>query len=186
MTAVDTTVSGVSGRYATALFELAVEEKSIDKIGSELDAIDRMIDDSADLKRLVMSPVFSAEEQARALAAILDKAGIAGTTANFIRLVAANRRLFVLQGMIAAFRKLAAAHRGEVSAEVSSAHELTDAQVKSLAAALKASIGKDVQLSRKVDPGLLGGLIVRVGSRMIDTSLRTKLNNLKIAMKEVG
>jgi F-type H+-transporting ATPase subunit delta len=186
VTAEDTTVSGVSGRYATALFELAVEEKSIDTIAADLDAIDRMIEESTDLKRLVMSPVFSAEEQTRALAAILDKAGIAGTTANFIRVVAANRRLFVLQGMIAAFRKLVAAHRGEVSAEVTSAEELTEAQVESLAAALKASIGKDVRLSRKVDPGLLGGLIVKVGSRMIDTSLRTKLNNLKIAMKEVG
>lgn len=186
MTAEDTTVSGVSGRYATALFELAVEEKAIERIAGELDAIDRMIGGSADLQRLVRSPVFSAEEQTRALSAILDKAGIAGLTANFLRLVARNRRLFALQGMIAAFRKLVAAHRGEVAAEVASAHELSDAEVTSLAAALKSSLGKDVQTARKVDPGLIGGLVVKVGSRMIDTSLRTKLNSLKIAMKEVG
>jgi F-type H+-transporting ATPase subunit delta len=182
----DSIVSGVAGRYATALFELAVEAKAIDKVATELSQVDKMIDESEDLTRLVRSPVFSAEEQVRAMGAILEKAGITGITENFVKLTAKNRRLFALPGMIEGFRKLVARHRGEVSAEVTSAHELSDDQVAELSAALKASLGKDVQLSRRVDAGLLGGLVVRVGSRMIDTSLRTKLNSLKIAMKEVG
>lgn len=179
-------VSGVAGRYATALFELALESKSIDRVSGELDRVDAMIGESEDLARLVRSPVFSAEQQQRAMGAVLEKAGIGGITENFVRLTARNRRLFVLPGMISAFRKLVARHRGEVSAEVTSAHELNAGQVADLTAALKASLGKDVQLARKVDPALLGGLVVKVGSRMVDTSLRTKLNGLKIAMKEVG
>jgi F-type H+-transporting ATPase subunit delta len=182
----DPIVSGVAGRYATALFELALETKAIDQVATELDQVDAMIHDSADLARLVKSPVFSSEQQVRAMGAILKTAGIGGITENFVKLTAKNRRLFVLPGMIAGFRKLVARHRGEVSAEVTSAHELSDSQVGDLSAALKASLGKDVQLVRKVDANLLGGLVVRVGSRMIDTSLRTKLNALKIAMKEVG
>ena len=186
MNAEDSIVSGVAGRYATALFELAVEAKAIDKVAGELDQVGKMIDESEDLTRLVMSPVFSAEDQVRAMGAILEKAGITGITENFVKLTARNRRLFALPGMIGGFRKLVAQHRGEVSAQVTSAHELSADQVAELSAALKASLGKDVQLNRKVDADLLGGLVVRIGSRMIDTSLRTKLNSLKIAMKEVG
>lgn len=186
MSAEDTIVSGVAGRYATALFELAEEAGAIDQVAGELDQVGKLIDESEDLTRLVRSPVFSADEQVRAMGAILDKAGISGIAENFVKLVARNRRLFALPGMIGGFRKLVAQHRGEVSAEVSSAHELSGDEVKALSAALKASLGKDVQLNQKVDPALLGGLVVRVGSRMIDTSLRTKLNSLKIAMKEVG
>jgi len=182
----DSIVSGVAGRYATALFELAVDENAIDKVAGELAEIGKLIDESEDLTRLVRSPVFSADEQVRAMGAILEKAGITGITENFVKLTAKNRRLFALPGMIQGFRKLVAQHRGEVSAEVVSAHELSDDEVKDLSAALKASLGKDVHLHRSVDASLLGGLIVRVGSRMIDTSLRTKLNSLKIAMKEVG
>lgn len=186
MRAEDTIVSGVAGRYATALFELAIEAGAIDQVAGELDQVDKLIAESADLTRLVRSPVFSADEQVRAMGAILTKAGIGGIAENFVKLVARNRRLFALPGMIKGFRQLVAKHRGEVSAEVTSAHDLSAAEVKSLSAALKSSLGKDVQLARTVDPALLGGLVVRVGSRMIDTSLRTKLNSLKIAMKEVG
>jgi len=186
VSAENTNVSGVAGRYATALFELAEEAGAIDQVSSELTAIGALIDESDDLTRLVRSPVFSSEEQERAMGAILEKAGITGITENFVKLVAQNRRLFALPGMIAGFARLVARHRGEVAAEVISAHELGDAEVDALSAALKESLGKDVQLDRKVDPSLLGGLVVRVGSRMIDTSLRTKLNSLKIAMKEVG
>ncbi|MEJ8569840.1 F0F1 ATP synthase subunit delta [Microbaculum marinum] len=186
MSAEDTIVSGVAGRYATALFELAEDAGAIDRIAGELDQLDGMIAESEDLTRLLRSPVFSAEEQERAMGAILEKAGITGVTENFVRLVAKNRRLFALPGMIEGYRVLVARHRGEVSAHVTSAHELSDEEVKDLTAALTSSLGKEVQLDRKVDASLLGGLIVRVGSRMIDTSLRTKLNSLKIAMKEVG
>lgn len=186
MAAQETTVEGVSGRYATALFELAVEGKALDEVSSALDTFQDMLNASEDLTRLVRSPVFTADEQNRAIRAVIDKAGIGGLAANFIGLVARNRRLFAMPDMIRDYRKLLAAHRGEVTAEVASATKLTAAQVKSLKAALKEKVGSDVQLDSRVDPGLLGGLVVKVGSRMIDTSLRTKLNNLKIAMKEVG
>lgn len=186
MTGQDTTVEGVSGRYATALFELALEAKELDKVGADLDGFKSLLDKSADLTRLVRSPVFAAEDQNRAIRAVIDAAGMKGLAANFIGLVASNRRLFAVADMIRDYRKLLAAHRGEVTAEVSSAKKLTAAQVTSLKAALKKQMGRDVQLDATVDPNLLGGLVVKVGSRMIDTSVRTKLNNLKIAMKEVG
>lgn len=179
-------VSGVAGRYAAALFELAVESKSHDAVGDDLSAIGTMIDDSDDLRRMVRSPVFSADKQGAAFAKILDKAGIGGLTANFVGLVARNRRLFALRDMIRAYGALLARHRGEVSADVVSAHTLNDAQTTALKDAIKSALGKDVQVSTRVDPALLGGLVVKVGSRMIDTSLRTKLNSMKIAMKEVG
>ena len=179
-------VSGVPGRYATALFELALESGSVDTVLDELTRFDALIDGSDDLNRLVLSPVFSTDAQVRALGAILDGAGISGLTSNFVKLVARNRRLFAIQGIISAFGKLVANHRGEVSAEVTSAVALSDEQVASLKANLKSVLGKDAQLVQHVDPNLLGGLIVKVGSCMIDSSIRTKLNSLKIAMKEVG
>jgi len=180
------TVEGVSGRYATALFELAEEAGTLDDVGSALSTFQDMLDMSSDLMRLVRSPVFSANDQNRAIAAVVEKAGITGVAANFIGLVAKNRRLFAISDMIRDFRRLLAAHRGEVTAEVASAAKLTAAQVEALKAALKEKVGHDVQLDATIDPALLGGLVVKVGSRMIDTSLRTKLNSLKIAMKEVG
>jgi F-type H+-transporting ATPase subunit delta len=182
----DSIVSGVAGRYATALFDLARDAKAVDKIAGELESIGRMIEDSADFRRLVLSPAFTASQQTRAIEAILDKAKIGGTTSNFVKVVARNRRLFALPEMARAFLALVAHHKGEISASITSAHELTAAQRKSLATVLKSSLGKDVKLTTKVDPGLLGGLVVRVGSRMIDTSLRTKLDSLRLAMKEVG
>lgn len=178
--------SGVAGRYASALFDLAESGDALDQVGNELKAVGAMIDDSADLRRLVRSPVFSAEAQGKALSAILDKAGIKGLTANFVGLVVRNRRLFALPDMIRAYGQILARHRGEVTADVVTAHSLSDDQTKALKDAIKSAIGKDVDVSTRVDPSLLGGLVVKVGSRMIDTSLKTKLNSLKIAMKEVG
>jgi F-type H+-transporting ATPase subunit delta len=175
--------SGVPGRYAAALFELATEEKSADKVGADLTSIQNMVSSSPDLQRLVRSPVFAAEDQQAALAALAAKAGIAGLAANFVQLLARNRRLSALEGAIAAYQLLAAEAKGETVADVMSAEKLSAQQIKDLKSALKASIGRDVQLNAKVDKSLLGGLIVKVGSKMMDNSLKTKLENLKIAMK---
>lgn len=179
-------ISGVAARYATSLFELAVEENSLDTVASDLAAFEAMIAESGDLRRLIESPAFSAEEQFKAIGALADKAGITGLVGNFLRVVARNRRLFAVPGIIRAYRELLAKHRGEVRAEVRTAHPLTEAQQKELQAALKGVTGKDVAVDVTVDPSLLGGLIVKVGSRQIDTSLRTKLSTLKLALKEVG
>lgn len=186
MTAKDHTVSGVPGRYATALFELAEEANSIDKVGDDLGAFQTLLDGSDDLKRLVSSPVFGAGEQLGAIDAILSKSKIGGLAANFIRLATVNRRLFAIPQMISAYRALVADARGEMTAEVTSAEKLSAAQVTKLKSALKATVGRDVQLETKIDASILGGLIVRVGSRMVDSSLRTKLQNLKTSMKGVG
>lgn len=182
----DQTVSGVPGRYATALFELAQEAKSVDQVGADLANFQALLDESDDLKRLVRSPVFSAEDQISALEALCTKAGITSLALNFIKLVAQNRRLFVLPDMIKAFQTLVAQAKGEISAEVTSADKLSAKHLADLKAAIKASVGRDVQLSTRVDPSILGGLIVKVGSRMVDNSLKTKLQNLKTAMKGIG
>nr|WP_250889107.1 F0F1 ATP synthase subunit delta [Mesorhizobium sp. dw_380] len=179
-------ISGVAERYAGSLFELALQANSVAKVEADLSSFEAMLAGSADLTRLINSPVFSSEDQAKAIAAIADKAGITGLTGNFLRVVARNRRLFAVPGMIKAFRQIAAEHRGETAAEVTSAHELTAAQQTELKAALKSVAGKDVAISVTVDPSLLGGLVVKMGSRQIDTSLKTKLNSLKLALKEVG
>jgi len=182
----DPSISGVPGRYATALFELARDAKSIDSTGKDLNRFAALLDGSDDLTRLVSSPVYSAEDQARAVAAVMAKAKITGLAANFVGLVTDNRRLFAVREMISAYHKLVAIERGEVSAEVTSAEKLSAAQKTKLKAALKEQVGRDVIMEEKVDASILGGLIVKVGSRMVDNSLRTKLQNLKIAMKEVG
>jgi F-type H+-transporting ATPase subunit delta len=180
------TSSGVAGRYATALFELALEQKALEQVAGDLNRFGEALDTFDDLVRLVKSPVFTAEEQGRALAAILEQLKIDGLTKNFLLLVAKNRRLFATPDMIRAFRAMLARHRGEVSASVTAATKLTESQVTALKQALQAALGQEVMLEERVDPGLLGGLVVKVGSRMVDTSLRTKLNSLKVAMKEVG
>jgi F-type H+-transporting ATPase subunit delta len=183
----DTTVSGMAGRYARALFELALEVKSVDAVKADIEKFDAMISDSADLHRLVRSPVFSAEEQGKALAAVLDKAGIGGLAGNFLKLITANRRLFSVREMIRDFRKLVARWRGEVSAEVTVAEKLSDTHLEALKNALKSITGeKAVDLNVKIDPAIIGGLTVKLGSRMVDSSLRTKLNAIKHAMKEAG
>lgn len=178
--------SGVADRYASSLFELALEAGVVEAVGADLDKFQALLDESDDLKRLVASPVFSAEDQSKAVAAIVVKAGIVSLAGNFLKVVANNRRLFAVPGMIAAYRTIAAAHRGEVVAEVTSAHALDEAQETELKAALKSVTGKEVTIALTVDPSILGGLIVKVGSRQIDTSLRTKLSTLKLALKEVG
>ena len=179
-------VSGVSGRYATALFELARDERSIDTVKSDLDRFEAMLADSADLKRLVRSPVFSADMQARALSAVLDQAGISGISAKFLKVLTSNRRLFAVTEVIRAFRALVAKFRGEATAEVTVAETLNDRNLDALKVALKSVTGKDVALNVKVDPSIIGGLVVKLGSRMVDSSLRTKLNSIKHAMKEAG
>lgn len=179
-------ISGMPGRYATALFDLAKEAKQLDKIGEELDSFGQLINENEELTRLVKSPVFTADQQSAAIGAIVKKVGIKGLTANFINLVAQNRRLFAIDAIIKAYRGLVSLEKGEVVAEVLSAVKLSKAQTESLKAALKDAVGKEVQLELSVDPEILGGLRVKVGSKLVDNSLRTKLNNLKLAMKEVG
>jgi F-type H+-transporting ATPase subunit delta len=176
----------MAGRYATALFELALEEKAIDKVKADLEAFDALVAGSPDLARLVRSPVFSAEEQAKALAAVLAKAGIVGIAAKFLNVVTSKRRLFAVRDMIRAYKGLVARHKGVVTARVTVAETLNDKHLDALKAALKAVTKKDVQVDVEVDPSIIGGLVVKLGSRMVDASLRTKLNAIKLAMKEVS
>ena len=178
--------SGVSGRYASALFELAREQNELDKVDQDLGKFQAMLEQSPDLARLVKSPAFAAEEQERALGAVMDWASIGATTGNFLKVVTRNRRLFAAEDMIKGFRQQLALHRGEMTAEVQSATPLSNEQLAALKSTLKASYGKDVRLDAKVDPSLLGGLVVKVGSRMFDSSLRTKLMNLKVVLKGPG
>ena len=181
----DPIISGMAGRYATALFELARDNKAVDAVKKDLDQFDALANGSADLNRLVRSPVFGADEQLNALSAILAKAGITGLAANFLRVITTNRRLFAVRDMIRAYRALVARHKGEVTAQVTVAEKLNDKNLDALKSALKSVTGgKDIDLDVNVDPAIIGGLIVKVGSRMVDSSLRTKLNSIKFAMKE--
>ncbi len=179
-------ISGVAGRYANALFDLATEEKAIPATAKALSALQSMIGESADLKRLIESPVFKAEDQMGALTALASQAGVTGLALNFVKLMAAKRRLPALNDAISGFQALVAEAKGEMVAEVTSAEKLTAAQLKDLQGALKARFGRDVTLSTTIDPSILGGLIVKAGTTMIDDSLKTKLQNLKVAMKGTG
>jgi F-type H+-transporting ATPase subunit delta len=181
-----TLVAGIAGRYATALFDLAREENQLDEIADALRGLQKTLDESSDFARLVASPVFSTTEQAGALAELSKQGVVEQLTANFLQLLAKNRRLFLLRGVISGYLKLLADHRNEVTADVTSAIALNDQQTEELKATLKAKTGRTVTLNERVDPAIIGGLIVKIGSRMVDSSMRTKLNNLKIAMKEVG
>jgi len=174
----------MAGRYATALFELALKEHAIDAVRVDLDHFSALLDESPDLLRLVRSPLFTADDQLKSLTAVLDKAGITGIAANFLRVLTTNRRLFAARDVIRGFRQLVARHNGEVTAEVTLAERPSDAHLSAIKNALKAVTEKDVQIDVKVDPSIIGGLIVKVGSRMVDSSLRTKLNSIKFAMKE--
>ncbi len=178
-------VARLAGRYATALFELAVEHKQLDAVAADLTGLDTLLDESADLQRLVRSPVISRGDQIKAVAAILERAGAADLTRRFVGLLAERRRLFVLAAVIEVFDQLLAAHRGEVRASVASAQKLTARQSASIHAALKKALGGEVVVDATVDEALIGGLVVRVGSRMVDASLRTKLQRLELAMKGV-
>jgi F-type H+-transporting ATPase subunit delta len=177
-------VSGIAGRYASALFELASDAKQIPAVRADLASFGAMIAGSADLQRLVKSPAYSAGEQTSAVTALLAKAKIGGLAANFIKLVASKRRLFAVEGMIAAYGALADARAGVVKAEVTVAQPLSDKNRKAVAEALNAVTGKKVSVAEKVDPAIIGGIVVKLGSRMVDSSVRTKLNSLKVAMKE--
>ncbi|MBC7280830.1 F0F1 ATP synthase subunit delta [Hoeflea sp.] len=179
-------ISGVAERYASSLYELAAEAKAVDAVAKDLDSFQAMIDESADLRRLVESPVFSAEDQSRSIVALIAKANITGLVGNFLKVVARNRRLFAMPAIIRSYHETVARERGEVSADVASAHALSAAQEKELMAALSSVTGKTVTLNVTVDASLLGGLIVKIGSRQVDTSLRTKLSTLKHTLKEVG
>jgi F-type H+-transporting ATPase subunit delta len=180
----ETIVSGMAGRYATALFDLAREDNSIDAVKADLDRFAALLAESPDLERLVRSPVFSADEQLQALSAVLERAGIGGLAAKFLKLVTTNRRLFAARDMIRGFRELVADYKDEVSAEVVVAERLRDEHVAALKDALHAVSGKHIDLNIKVDPAIIGGLVVKLGSRMVDSSLRTKLNAIRHAMKE--
>ncbi|MEK0082015.1 F0F1 ATP synthase subunit delta [Benzoatithermus flavus] len=177
--------SGVAGRYATALFELASERSALEQVERDLAALDRAIAESADLKRLISSPIVSREDQARAMEALSDQLGLGRIVKNFLGVIAERRRLAALPAMIAAFNRLLAQHRGEETAEVTSAVPLDEAQLASIKDAVAAYAGRPVQLTTSVDPGLLGGLVVRIGSRMIDASLKTKLQHLELSMRGV-
>jgi F-type H+-transporting ATPase subunit delta len=178
----------MAGRYAQALYALAQEQKATDQVAADLASFSALITESPDLQRFIKSPVFSAEEQVKALVALLARAKITGTAANFLKLVAAKRRLFAIGDMIANYNKLHDFAKGLARAEVIVAEPLKDAHVTALKAALAELMGrgKTVEVSIKVDPTILGGLIVRLGSRMVDGSLKTKLSLLRTRMKEVG
>ncbi|MDQ0313878.1 F-type H+-transporting ATPase subunit delta [Amorphus orientalis] len=186
MTDAQSFTSGVALRYASALFELAKDENALDAVESDVEAFGKMLDESEDLRRLAVSPLYSKSDQVEALDAIFAKAETGKLTANFFKVVAENRRLFAARDIVRAFQSLMSAHRGEMLAEVTSAEPLSEDNETRLREILAGETGRAIKLSTKVDPSLIGGLVVKVGSRMIDTSLRTRLNSLKTAMKEVG
>ncbi len=175
--------ASLSGRYATALFELARDSKTIDSVEASLTNVRAALEQSDEFSRLVASPLVSRQDAARAVAASASAMGIDDTTRNFLGVLAENRRLSQLPAIIRAFRALAANHRGETTAEVTSAHPLSAAQVDALKQQLRTRIGRDVAVDLSVDPTLLGGLVVKIGSQMIDSSIRTRLNTLAHAMK---
>jgi F-type H+-transporting ATPase subunit delta len=175
-------VSGIAGRYAVALFELANESKKLDAVSADLDAFAAMLDQSPELDQLCRNPVFTSEEQVKALSAVLKKAKISGLSANFLQLVASKRRLFLVRTMVTAFRALVAEKAGIVAAEVTVASPLSEKNRKAVLEALQSKAGKNIALTERVDPAIIGGLVVKMGSKMIDASLKTKLNAMKIAM----
>jgi F-type H+-transporting ATPase subunit delta len=175
--------SGVAGRYASALFELAEEKKKLDGVAADTAAIRELLFESADLRRLVASPVIAREDQGKAIAAVLDKAGVSAITQNFVGVVARNRRLFALDDMCTAFRDILAGRRGEITAEVTTPSLLSDSQRDALEKELRTAMGSKVALDVQVDETLLGGMVVKVGSRMVDSSLKTKLQRLELSLK---
>jgi F-type H+-transporting ATPase subunit delta len=179
----DSKLTNVGARYAQALFDLALETKALDAVEADLKSLKTAREESDDLRRLLASPGFTAEDKGKALIAIGEKAQFHNTTQNFLGLLAANRRASALPAVIAAFERLSAAHRGVVAAEVTTAIKLTAAQAKGVQAALAQALGKEPEITTRVDPSLLGGLRVKVGSRLFDASLRSKLDSLKFALK---
>lgn len=186
MTASTSLTAGAAGRYATALFELAGETDTRDQAESDLTALLQALDESADLDQLIRNPIYTREQQGKAMAAVCEAMGLSPLVRNVVGLMATKRRLFALPRMIRGFQALMADLRGEMTADVTAARPLSDAQVAALSEQIKAATGRDVKLNVTVDEGIIGGLIVNVGSKMIDTSIRSRLNNLQNAMKEVG
>ncbi len=182
MSSQSTGSAGLEGRYAAALFDLAEDEGLVDRVADDLGELAGMIGDSEDLVRLIRSPVLSRADQGRAMTALLDKAGMSQVIHSFVGVITRNRRLFALPAMIRAYQRLLAEHRGETTAEVTSAKKLSEKQLAVIGATLKKEVGGKVAIDARVDPGLLGGLVVKVGSRMVDSSLRTKLQRLRLAM----
>ena len=180
-----TDIGAIADRYAAALFELAEQEKALEAVEADLKSVKAMISESRDLQIVLKSPIIGRAEQGAAVTALATKAKWHGLTKNFLGLLARNRRLFALPGVIDAFLARLAAKRGEVTAKITSATALSAAQKKSLTAALKKAMGQDVLLDLEVDPSLLGGMVAKVGSRMIDASLKTKLQQLTLALKGV-
>jgi len=175
-------MASVAGRYASALFELATDKNVVGDVERDLTNFQSVLSESADLRQVLASPVLSTHEQGKAVSAVLAKMGASDITSNFFKLITENRRLAVASDVVRGFKALASKARGEVAAEVISATALNDEQTAALKASLKDSVGKDVQLTAKVDPALLGGLVVKIGSRMVDSSLRTKLATMKAAL----
>lgn len=175
--------ASLGGRYALALFELARDGRSIDRVEASLAAVRDALARSDDFRALTSSPVVQRGQAAKAVLAAADQIGVDATTRSFLGVLAENRRLGELPAIIRAFRQLASRHRGEVSAEVTSAHPLSDEQVTELKQQLRLRVGREVAVETSVDPALLGGLVVRIGSQMIDSSIRTRLNALGSAMK---
>jgi F-type H+-transporting ATPase subunit delta len=175
--------TGLAGRYANAVFELAQEEKAVYALAGDFADLRRLVGESPDLARLIKAPIYSRMQQRMAMKAVLEKMGAGALATRFVLTLAAKRRLFALPDIIAAYERLVARRRGEVQAEVTSAHALSDVQTAELKSALKAKLGREPRLHTRVDASLLGGLIVKVGSRMIDSSLRTKLNGIRAAMR---
>jgi F-type H+-transporting ATPase subunit delta len=186
LAAQNSVLTQIARPYAQALFDLAQSEKSLDTVEKGLQSVARLVGESPDFSRFLHSPVISADSKAAALEAMVADARPDATVANFLRVVARNGRLFALTTIIDTFRRLAATARGEVSADVTSAAPLSSAHLNALAETLRARIGKQITLNEHVDPSLIGGLVVKVGSQMIDSSLKTKLSAMKVAMKEVG
>ena len=186
MAAQATVSGGLAQRYAGALFELADEAKELTSVASDLESFSKMIEESPELQRLIRSPVLSRDDQGRAMNALLEACKVGDLTRKFIGLLARNRRLFALPEMIRAFRDMMAGRRGETAAEVVTATKLSESQLTAIGESLKSAVGTSVSLAERIDPSLLGGMIVKVGSRMVDSSLRTKLQRLRLAMKGIG
>lgn len=186
MSDTSTLTSGVAGRYATALFEFALENDALEETERDLAALKAALADSPELKSVIVSPLYDRAEQGNAMAAVGEAMGLGTTVRNLIGLMAAKRRLFALPQVIDMVARLAAEHRGEITAEVTAARPLSDAQTAALKEQLAGATDRTVKLNVTVDPGLIGGLVVKLGSRMIDTSIRSKLMGLQTAMKEVG
>lgn len=179
-------VSGVAERYATAVFELAREAGNLETLEADVAAIDQALADSEDLRHLIDSPIYSRDATRDAIGKVAEGMGLSTSTANTLRLMATKRRLAVLPTMLAGLKEMIADAKGEVSADVRSATPLSDAQRAKLAETLKAQVGRDVKMNVAVDESLIGGLVVKLGSRMIDTSIATKLARLRNSMREVG